>query len=190
MSSIARLRQQPNLKTNNPIQEVLVSNRMLFVDTPKGQNMTRKTNHEEAVVSEAIAAHWKEIYVQNDMAYDDSSVGVITPFRSQIAMIKSHLFFENHDYITIDTIERYQGGARDRIIISLTVNDANLLESISNVNDEGLDRKLNVALTRAREHIVILGNKDILQKNPTYARLIAYCTKVSAHQFTAENEQS
>jgi len=93
-------------------------------------------------------------------------------------MIKSQ---ENYDAslpVTIDTIERYQGGARNHIIISLAVNDAALLESISNVSEEGIDRKLNVALTRAREHIVVIGNKEILLRKDIYRSLIARCTEL------------
>jgi len=46
-------------------------------------------------------------------------------------------------------------------------------------NSEGIDRKLNVAITRARHHLIILGNKELMQVNPTYKLLIDECTEVS-----------
>ena len=74
--------------------------------------------------------------------------------------------------LSIDTVERYQGGARDIIIISLCTNSVNQLTSLISVSDEGVDRKLNVALTRARKHLVIIGNPKILQTNSIYDSLI------------------
>ena len=77
--------------------------------------------------------------------------------------------------LSIDTVERYQGGARDHILISLAVSKAQALESISNVSSEGIDRKLNVALTRARENVIIFGTKELLVKNRIYKDLIEHC---------------
>ena len=78
---------------------------------------------------------------------------------------------DNHcdiDNITIDTVERYQGGARDVILISLCTNDASQLASLVSLSEEGVDRKLNVALTRARRHLVVIGNVEILRGSDIY----------------------
>ena len=100
-------------------------------------------------------------------------MGVITPFRAQIAMIRSKM---DNGYLTenmsIDTVERYQGSAREHIFISLAITKANMLESISNLSHEGVDRKLNVALTRAKENVVIFGNRELLKKSQIYNELI------------------
>lgn len=79
--------------------------------------------------------------------------------------------------ITIDTVERYQGGARDIILISLCTNAASQMETLVSLSEEGVDRKLNVALTRAREQVVVLGNEDLLSRNEVYRRLIAWTRK-------------
>ncbi len=179
LEGVSRLSQPPIIQGKNSIQDTLIQQRLIFVDTPRGQDITRKTNINEALIAEKIASHWRQIYEDNQLDFNQNALGVITPFRSQIAMIKSQAFFSSNDHITIDTIERYQGGARDRIIVSLAVSQANLLDAISNVSDEGIDRKLNVALTRARENLVILGNKAVLQKNALYARLIGRCYEMS-----------
>ena len=102
------------------------------------------------------------------------SIGVITPYRAQIAQIQSVLRAKNLniDAITIDTVERYQGGARDVILISLCTNDVSQLSSLISLSEEGVDRKLNLALTRARKHLVVVGNKEILRGSEIYRRFI------------------
>jgi DNA replication ATP-dependent helicase Dna2 len=109
------------------------------------------------------------------MEIDDRAIGIITPYRAQIATIKSefetvcpHLL----DKITIDTVERYQGGARDIIILSLCTNRMSQLRSLVSLSKEGVDRKLNVAVTRAREQLIVIGNREILEGNETYQSLI------------------
>ncbi len=74
--------------------------------------------------------------------------------------------------ITVDTVERYQGGARDIIIISFCINRANQLDSLVSMSQEGIDRKLNVALTRAKEQIILIGNKNLLSKSSGHKDLI------------------
>ncbi|MDX1667706.1 MAG: C-terminal helicase domain-containing protein, partial [Saprospiraceae bacterium] len=105
------------------------------------------------------------------------SIGIITPYRAQIALIKKTLETHGIDKtdLTIDTVERYQGGARDIILISLCTNSVDQLASLVSLSEEGVDRKLNVALTRAREHLVLLGNPDLLSVNPLYKALIDHC---------------
>ena len=105
-------------------------------------------------------------------------MGIITPFRSQIALIK-HLIHQLNipelEQITIDTVERYQGSQRDFIIYSFCVNHANQLDLLSNIyveNDKNIDRKLNVALTRAKEQMYIIGNPFLLEKNVLFNQLI------------------
>ncbi|MDX1943454.1 MAG: AAA domain-containing protein [Saprospiraceae bacterium] len=102
------------------------------------------------------------------------NVGIITPYRAQIAQIRSVLTEKDIDItnITIDTVERYQGGARDIILISLCTNSITQITSLTSLSDEGIDRKLNVALTRAREYVVVLGNPDLLKGNNIYKLLI------------------
>jgi DNA replication ATP-dependent helicase Dna2 len=65
-------------------------------------------------------------------------------------------------------VERYQGGARDVIIVSTCANSEWQLASLVSLSTEGVDRKLNVALTRAREHLIMLGNPDVLGKDERY----------------------
>jgi hypothetical protein len=105
-------------------------------------------------------------------------IGVIVPFRNQIALIYKQLRELNipeADEITIDTVERFQGSQRDIIIYSTTISRPYQLDILSvPIEDHGymIDRKLNVALTRARKQMFILGNVEVLQRNELYTELI------------------
>ena len=175
-----------SLKAESENQRKLLQHRVIFVDTPKGQNITRKTNLFEARIVAALINEWVAIYKYNGLEIREDSIGVITPFRSQIAMIKNQKNLSPDLPITVDTIERYQGGARDRIFISLAVSEAELLDSISSLNSEGIDRKLNVALTRARKHLIIIGNKEILSRKDLYSRLISSAYEMNLSYMFAE----
>ena len=83
------------------------------------------------------------------------------------------------DLITVDTVERYQGGARDVIIMSCCMNFIFQMKALVSMSSSGLDRKLNVAITRAREQFILVGNEHVLRSDATYAILIERCHKVS-----------
>ena len=110
-------------------------------------------------------------------------IGIIVPFRAQIAMIRKALA-ERHipdtTGITIDTVERYQGSQRDIIIFSTTVSRPYQLPILSEpVMTDGreLDRKLNVALTRARKQFFMTGNETLLRKCTAYREFLDFLSK-------------
>ena len=75
----------------------------------------------------------------------------------------------------IDTVERYQGSQREIIILSFCMNKPYQLGFFCNLNsDKTVDRKLNVAITRARQQLFLLGNEYILAQNPIYKNLLEY----------------
>ena len=80
--------------------------------------------------------------------------------------------------ISIDTVERYQGSQRDIIIYSFTIQNFSQLNFLTaNTFQEGnflIDRKLNVALTRARKQLLLTGNPHILGANITFYKLMEY----------------
>ncbi len=155
-----------------------LNERFLFIDIPPDDSLTSKTNADEAAIAVRIAGRIRDLYKDQGRAFGSSTVGIITPFRAQIATIKSLIEADGElkEHITIDTVERFQGGARDHIIISFATSQVSLLSS--NVSTDGIDRKLNVALTRAREQLILLGSYTILCQNEVYASVIDHAREV------------
>lgn len=165
--------------------------RMGFVDVkplPVVENLRANAPEAEAVchLIEAICS----LSVKNDVASFSpaTSIGVIVPFRSQIASIRGALRSRGHqfaDSMTIDTVECFQGSQRDYIIFSTTISvpyQLGLLSSVQQVGGTRVDRKLNVALTRARQQLFIVGNRPLLKQSPIYRALIAACQIMEAAQ--------
>ena len=169
----------PSCSTNG-IAQLLSMRRVAFVSAPKPRTSASvKTNHVEA---EMIAATVVEIYRQTKEWFDENqTVGVIVPYRNQIATVRSAIDQHGIDVlhnITIDTVERYQGSQRDYIIYGFTVQQYNQLNFLTNnvFVEDGMviDRKLNVAMTRARLQLLMVGNADILMENFTFYKLLMY----------------
>jgi DNA replication ATP-dependent helicase Dna2 len=156
----------------------IVNQRLSFISTPvDGETPNRKTNRFEAEKIVELVRIFRG-HGQHE------SIGIITPYRAQIALIKEALQQSEIDTeeLTIDTVERYQGGARDIILISLCTNAASQMDSLVSLSEEGVDRKLNVALTRARERVVVLGNEALLSQNKVYRAFIEFCRSHSPVQ--------
>ena len=177
-----RLRQTINLPMDLPgfqasLDKRLLQQRLLFLPTPI-DGPPLKTNRHEAWMVVQLVKSIQRIYAATGRQLQAGSLGIITPYRAQIAEIKATLqkqeLYDEQLY-TIDTVERYQGGARDIIILSLCTNSIVQLESLVSLSEEGVDRKLNVALTRAREQVIILGNEELLQSDPVYRSLLEHC---------------
>lgn len=159
----------------SPLELQLIKSRVLYFSTEADRYNNPKTNKEEALLIGRIIHSFHKIYQVNGKEFEPERIGVITPFRAQIAQIR-HVLAEyelEYEKCTIDTVERYQGGARDIILISLCLNNPYQLESIVSLSDDGqVDRKLNVALTRARQHLVVVGNRELMEMDPRYNKLI------------------
>ncbi|MEM1327635.1 MAG: AAA domain-containing protein [Bacteroidota bacterium] len=163
------------------LQDCLCANRTLFIPTASdAQNGMQKTNRQEALMIKELVEAFHRLYERSNKTFTARSIGVITPYRAQIAQIKEVLKDATVDanLITIDTVERYQGGARDIILISLCTNNLSQLNALVSLSDDGVDRKLNVALTRAREHLIVLGNEELLRHDRTYAALMGSFLRV------------
>lgn len=108
------------------------------------------------------------------------SIGVIVPYRIEIGRIRralERLGIPDMQDITIDTVERYQGSQRDVIIYAFAVDSPTQLPFLTATcfkDDDGciIDRKLNVAMTRARRQLIMTGRAPILRRNPIFATLI------------------
>jgi len=162
------------------LERQLCTERVVFLPTPPDDSSaTQKTNSFEADMVGEVVQTFQFLFEQHGYAFRKQSLGIITPYRAQIAQIRSVLEKQKAplELLTIDTVERYQGGARDVIVISLCTNSLNQLAALSSLSEEGVDRKLNVALTRARNHVVILGNPELLERSDIYRALLRFCAE-------------
>ena len=80
--------------------------------------------------------------------------------------------------ISIDTVERYQGSQRDVIVYSFTIQHAYQLDFLTAncMEEDGqvIDRKLNVAMTRAMKHLIMIGNARLLRENVIFFKLMEF----------------
>lgn len=153
-----------------------ISRVAFYPSIPERAGSSAKVNSSEARIVAGLAAR---IYESNQKHFDESrTLGVITPYRSQIALIKKEietLGIPALNRILVDTVERFQGSERDVIIYSFCVNHPYQLKFLSNLTEEAgvlIDRKLNVALTRARKQMFITGVPGLLKRNPIYESLL------------------
>ena len=150
---------------------------VLFMPSRRDEtSVTGKTNQDEAQMAADIAELvWREY---GECFSPESTLGIVTSYRSQIALIRKELQSKGIPAlmnISVDTVERYQGSERDVIIYSFSVNCLHQLAYLPNLTEENgvqIDRKLNVALTRARKRIYVMGVPEILRHNPIYSRLM------------------
>lgn len=194
--------QNSKYKYPNGIVQILNAHRIAFIASPRVGNTTAmKTNQVEA---EIIAATVMQIFSSTADSFDEAqTIGIIVPYRNQIATIRNAIdaayrtMFGNADSkqdeaqrnklhnITIDTVERYQGSQRDYIIYGFTVRHPYQLRFLTNntFEEDGMriDRKLNVAMTRARLHLIMVGNPEVLQQDETFSRLINFAKQRDAY---------
>jgi DNA replication ATP-dependent helicase Dna2 len=96
-----------------------------------------------------------------------SEIGVITPYRAQQSLIRRHLSQSRccKSFSSVDTVDRFQGGEREVIILSLARSDG--------VTSFLADRKrLNVSLSRARSKLILLGHGPVLKEHPLFASML------------------
>lgn len=124
-------------------------------------------------------------------SYRADEIGVIVPFRNQIANVRDRLAArlgeETADGILVDTVERFQGSERPVILFSTVIQNlfqsdmlsAKRFDSEDENDDTEIDRKLNVAVTRAQERFYIIGRESVLRGLRAYGDLLDWISKHS-----------
>lgn len=167
------------------IEKLMFSHRICFIDVkPHQDEINDKINSAEAQLTARLIQSYVHLNALQGCNILPTSIGVIVPYRNQISMIRSCMESMDHEFcksITIDTVERYQGSQREFIVYPFTVKypyqlnflaAATYLEENDSKENYWVDRKLNVALTRAREQLFLVGNADLLCRNSVYRLLI------------------
>jgi DNA replication ATP-dependent helicase Dna2 len=164
------------------VLERLTGQRVVFWNSKKEEQT--KVHEQEAMRAAALAAYFRE---ELGDTFHAQSIGIITPFRAQIAAIHRYLPDDLRTVVSVDTVERYQGSERDIIIISFAVNYPTQLRSIQSLSSDGtIDRKLNVALTRARQRLIVLGAEEVLTKHEIFAKFIGFVRSEGSFVETSE----
>ncbi len=149
--------------------KIILNNPIIFLDNNQGKHIKIDNLEAKSVVS--LIEHLI------NKGIEPKDIGVISPFRLQCHNIKNHLRNELKKTIHIDTVERFQGSEKEVIIISFATNQEYLIKQISSIyqfEDEIVDRKLNVAITRAKQQLILLGNSKILSNSNIFHELINY----------------
>lgn len=188
--------------TGSKLRDLLITQAIAFIACPLPDfSPSDKVNVAEA---QRMASTILEIYEIEGAAFDeDKTVGVIVPYRNQIATLRnaidrmaierglSIVAQQQLHRITIDTVERYQGSQREYILYGFTIQrdyQLNFLASNTFVeNGHLIDRKLNVAMTRARRHLLLFGNPHLLSLNTVFSSLMDFLRERNCYYDTTYN---
>ena len=136
-----------------------------------------RINKKEAAATVAALKGYAEKVGRHRLAEERVSFGIISPYRAQVQYLRSLVKQDEYLHplrrqITINTVDAFQGSERDVIILSLVRSNAG--GEIGFLSDL---RRTNVAITRARFKLIILGDADTLCRHKFYRRLYEYCAK-------------
>ena len=170
----------PAPESGDGLAAVLRTQRVVFVPTRRlSEDLSMKESAQEAELAGRAAAYVAQGY---GAEFDpETTLGIIASYRNQAARIRARLAqlaielnLPALAQVSVDTVERYQGSQREVIIVSFCCHHEHQLELMVSPDETGqVDRKLNVALTRARQQLVLLGNELILSRAPHHAALLA-----------------
>lgn len=144
-----------------------------------GENFGRINKGEAKLTLNSLQAYFSKIGKQRILD-EGIDVGVISPYRAQVQylrhMIKRSEFFKPYrQLITVNTVDGFQGQERDIILISMVrANDNGEIGFLRDL------RRMNVAITRARMKLIILGDVATLTRHPFYKKLWEYVNKAGA----------
>ena len=143
-----------------------------------GESFGRINKAEAELTLLTLAEYFTKISKQRVLS-ESIDVGIISPYRAQVQylkkLIKKYEFFKPYRrLISVNTVDGFQGQERDVILISLVrSNDEGQIGFLKDL------RRMNVAMTRARMKLIILGNKDTMTKHPFYKKLWEYVEAIN-----------
>ena len=139
------------------------------------------SNPEEAnCMLKHLSNYLQELPAQID-AQHLATIGIISPYRHQVEWLKEQVLVypplqQSLKQITVNTIDSFQGQERDIIYISLTRSNAdNVIGFLAEI------RRMNVAMTRARKKLVVIGDSATIAQFPFYADFISYVEKTGGY---------
>ena len=159
--------------TSSPASAANQNSDLNFKEQFVGESFGRINKAEAELTLLTLAEYFTKIGKQRVLS-ESIDVGIISPYRAQVQylkkLIKKYEFFKPYRrLISVNTVDGFQGQERDVILISLVrSNDEGQIGFLKDL------RRMNVAMTRARMKLIILGNKDTMTKHPFYKKLWEY----------------
>ena len=153
----------------------------LYKEQFVGESFGRINKAEAELTLLTLAEYFTKIDKQRVLE-ERIDVGIISPYRAQVQylkkLIKKYEFFKPYRrLISVNTVDGFQGQERDVILISLVrSNDEGQIGFLKDL------RRMNVAMTRARMKLIILGNKDTMTKHPFYKKLWEYVEAINNNE--------
>jgi superfamily I DNA and/or RNA helicase len=184
------------LKADDSVRDKLLSNQDVFLQKPLEFIDTAGCSYQERLDKETLSTFNKEeadllvkhlrILLEHlkveGLDAPEFRIGIISPYKAQINLLRnlivdSKSFEEYRSVISVNTVDGFQGQERDVIYISLVrSNDAGEIGFLSDI------RRMNVAITRAKKKLIVIGDSATLSKHPFYNDFFKYVESVDAYK--------
>ena len=167
--------------TSSPASVTNQNSDLNFKEQFVGESFGRINKAEAELTLLTLAEYFTKIGKQRVLS-ESIDVGIISPYRAQVQylkkLIKKYEFFKPYRrLISVNTVDGFQGQERDVILISLVrSNDDGQIGFLKDL------RRMNVAMTRARMKLIILGNKDTMTQHPFYKKLWEYVEAINNNE--------
>lgn len=172
---------EDSASTSSSVSAANQNSDLNFKEQFVGESFGRINKAEAELTLLTLAEYFTKIGKQRVLE-ERIDVGIISPYRAQIQylkkLIKKYEFFKPYRrLISVNTVDGFQGQERDVILISLVrSNDEGQIGFLKDL------RRMNVAMTRARMKLIILGNKDTMTKHPFYKKLWEYVEAINNNE--------
>lgn len=172
---------EDSASTSSSVSAANQNSDLNFKEQFVGESFGRINKAEAELTLLTLAEYFTKIGKQRVLE-EKIDVGIISPYRAQVQylkkLIKKYEFFKPYRrLISVNTVDGFQGQERDVILISLVrSNDEGQIGFLKDL------RRMNVAMTRARMKLIILGNKDTMTKHPFYKKLWEYVEAINNNE--------
>jgi len=143
---------------------------MLFIASHglEGREGTSFSNFEEARIVNRLVKHLTES--RNENKLDPKDIEIITPYNGQRTLLKKAFELLKKSKVEINSVDGFQGREKEFIIFScVRSNEENMIGFLKD------PKRLNVALTRAKSGLIVVGNPHLLQTNPDWKQFLIHC---------------
>ena len=172
---------EDSVSTSSSVSAANQNSDLNFKEQFVGESFGRINKAEAELTLLTLAEYFTKISKRRVLE-ERIDVGIISPYRAQVQylkkLIKKYEFFKPYRrLISVNTVDGFQGQERDVILISLVrSNDEGQIGFLKDL------RRMNVAMTRARMKLIILGNKDTMTKHPFYKKLWEYVEAINNYE--------